>query len=201
MVATEWRDTNVFLAGDAAHVWVPMGGFGMNAGVADAISLSWRLAAAVDGWGHDGLLDSYRAERAPIGETIAGQAVGWALSAAALMAGGPGRVAELEAVGPDGDAAREDLDEALIRDTLSEFECPGFQLGFIYRDSPVVVADDLTADPGVMLVDYTSTSWPGGRLPHVVVDGVGGALHEHVVATRGVARHAGAQPAGDALDS
>lgn len=44
MVADRWRDGNVFLAGDAAHIWVPMGGFGMNAGVADATALSWRLA-------------------------------------------------------------------------------------------------------------------------------------------------------------
>lgn len=38
---------SVFVAADAAHIWVPMGGFGMNAGVADAISLSWRLAASL----------------------------------------------------------------------------------------------------------------------------------------------------------
>src|SRR5262249_48347120 len=44
MVADRWRDRNVLLAGDAAHLWVPMGGFGMNAGIADATALSWRLA-------------------------------------------------------------------------------------------------------------------------------------------------------------
>lgn len=167
MVADRWRDGNVFLAGDAAHIWVPMGGFGMNAGVADATALSWRLAAVHAGWGGDALLDSYRAERAPIGESIAGQAVGWALNAGLLMADEPGRRELLESDTDEGAAARSQLAADLRRDTLSEFDCPGFQLGFRYAASPILVDDDLTPEPDVMLVDYTATSYPGSRLPHV----------------------------------
>jgi 2-polyprenyl-6-methoxyphenol hydroxylase-like FAD-dependent oxidoreductase len=106
MVADRWREGNVFLAGDAAHLWVPMGGFGMNAGIADAISLGWRLAAALEGWGGEQLLDSYQRERAPIGAAIAGQAVKWALDTGRLMARGAGRIEALERDGAEGDAGR-----------------------------------------------------------------------------------------------
>ncbi len=173
LVADRWRDGNVFLAGDAAHLWVPMGGFGMNAGIADATALSWRLAAALEGWGGEALLDSYRAERAPIGEAIAGQAVTWALSARIHMADEPGRVDALEADDPAAEAARAAIRADVTRDTLSEFECPGFQLGFVYADSPVVRTDDLTPPATTEVETYTPTSWPGARLPHVwVADGV-----------------------------
>lgn len=163
MVATKWREGRVLLAGDAAHLWVPMGGFGMNAGIADAISLSWRLAGVLDGWAADSILDTYQLERAPIGESIAGQAVTWALIGGSLIVDTPEKIDALE-----GDpAALAGLAEQLRVDMLSEFECPGFQLGYCYRESPIVVADTLTAEPAAMVVDYTPTSWPGSRLPHV----------------------------------
>lgn len=120
-----------------------------------------------DGWGGDAILDSYRAERAPIGESIAGQAVGWALNAGILMADAPGKRELLESDTDEGNAARAQLDAELRRDTLSEFDCPGFQLGFRYAESATIVYDDLTAEPDVMLVDYTPTSFPGSRLPHI----------------------------------
>lgn len=169
MVADRWRDGSVFLAGDAAHLWVPMGGFGMNAGIADAISLSWRLAAAIEGWGGETLLDSYQTQRAPIGGAIANQAVMWALSAGIHMTGDDDRVAELESNEPDGAAAREEVADGLRRDTLSEFECPGFQLGYVYEDSPVIVTDELSPPAATAVDTYTPTSWPGSRLPHVTL--------------------------------
>ena len=60
MVATKFRERRVFLAGDAAHLWIPMGGFGMNAGIADAVSLSWRLAGVLRGWLAPRILDPTR---------------------------------------------------------------------------------------------------------------------------------------------
>lgn len=65
-----YRDRRVFLAGDAAHVHSPAGGMGMNTGIQDAANLGWKLAAAVQGWAPDGLLDSYHAERHPVGRTV-----------------------------------------------------------------------------------------------------------------------------------
>ncbi len=67
LVAETYQRGRVFLAGDAAHLFVPTGGFGMNTGIGDAIDLGWKLAATVDGWGGPALLRSYTAERRPIG--------------------------------------------------------------------------------------------------------------------------------------
>jgi 2-polyprenyl-6-methoxyphenol hydroxylase-like FAD-dependent oxidoreductase len=65
----------VFVAGDAAHIHPPTGAQGMNTGVQDAAALAWRLALAVQGVAADGLLDSYDAERRPIGEEVVGRTV------------------------------------------------------------------------------------------------------------------------------
>ncbi|MFH8343984.1 rifampin monooxygenase [Streptomyces sp. NPDC018045] len=61
--AERYRVDRVLLAGDAAHIHPPTGGQGLNLGVQDAFNLGWKLAAAVNGWAPDGLLDSYQAER------------------------------------------------------------------------------------------------------------------------------------------
>ncbi|SDW71924.1 2-polyprenyl-6-methoxyphenol hydroxylase [Amycolatopsis xylanica] len=68
--ATEYRRGRVLLAGDAAHVHSPFGGQGMNLGLADAMNLGWKLAAAVRGDGPPGLLDTYTAERHPVGDWV-----------------------------------------------------------------------------------------------------------------------------------
>jgi 2-polyprenyl-6-methoxyphenol hydroxylase-like FAD-dependent oxidoreductase len=98
-----YRDGRVFLAGDAAHVHSPAGGQGMNTGIQDAANLGWKLAAAVRGWAPAGLLDTYDAERHPVGAMVlrtsgviirlalvrsrVGRAVRNALGAAALRIG------------------------------------------------------------------------------------------------------------------
>ncbi len=66
----EYRTGRVFLAGDAAHVHSPAGGQGMNTGLQDAANLGWKLAAAVHGWAPAGLLDTYQAERHPVGTMV-----------------------------------------------------------------------------------------------------------------------------------
>ncbi|MET9829124.1 FAD-dependent monooxygenase [Streptomyces sp. NPDC006385] len=68
--APEYRVGRVFLAGDAAHVHSPAGGQGMNTGLQDAANLGWKLAAAVRGWAPEGLLDTYQAERHPVGRAV-----------------------------------------------------------------------------------------------------------------------------------
>ncbi|KUL29857.1 FAD-dependent monooxygenase [Actinoplanes awajinensis] len=65
-----YRSGRVFLAGDAAHVHSPAGGQGMNTGLQDAANLSWKLAATVHGWAPAGLLDTYQAERHPVGKLV-----------------------------------------------------------------------------------------------------------------------------------
>ncbi|WP_414170167.1 FAD-dependent monooxygenase [Streptoverticillium reticulum] len=75
LVAERFRTGRVFLAGDAAHVHPPAGGFGANTGIHDAHNLAWKLAAVLDGWAGDALLDSYDAERRRVGEAMAEQAM------------------------------------------------------------------------------------------------------------------------------
>jgi 2-polyprenyl-6-methoxyphenol hydroxylase-like FAD-dependent oxidoreductase len=68
--ARNYRVGRVFLAGDAAHVHSPLGGQGMNTGIGDAMNLGWKLAADVRGSAPPGLLDSYEAERHPVGASV-----------------------------------------------------------------------------------------------------------------------------------
>ncbi|MFD5793428.1 rifampin monooxygenase [Streptomyces diastatochromogenes] len=68
--AERYRVGRVLLAGDAAHIHPPTGGQGLNLGVQDAFNLGWKLAAAVDGWAPEELLDSYQAERHPVGAAV-----------------------------------------------------------------------------------------------------------------------------------
>ncbi|MGW4091570.1 rifampin monooxygenase [Nocardia sp. NPDC004750] len=65
-----YRVGRVLLAGDAAHIHPPTGGQGMNLGIQDAFNLGWKLAAEVNGWAPEGLLDSYHAERHPVGARV-----------------------------------------------------------------------------------------------------------------------------------
>ncbi|WP_329213644.1 rifampin monooxygenase [Streptomyces sp. NBC_01485] len=68
--AERYRVGRVLLAGDAAHIHPPTGGQGLNLGVQDAFNLGWKLAATVKGWAPEGLLDSYHAERHPVGAAV-----------------------------------------------------------------------------------------------------------------------------------
>ncbi|WP_067687112.1 rifampin monooxygenase [Nocardia jejuensis] len=68
--AEHYRVGRVFLAGDAAHIHPPMGGQGLNLGVQDAFNLGWKLAATVNGWAPEGLLDTYEAERHPVAAAV-----------------------------------------------------------------------------------------------------------------------------------
>nr|CAM34363.1 putative FAD-binding monooxygenase, PheA/TfdB family [Streptomyces tendae] len=75
LVAETFRVGRVFLAGDAAHVHPPAGGFGANTGIHDAHNLAWKLAAVLRGWAGPALLDTYDAERRRVGEAMAEQAM------------------------------------------------------------------------------------------------------------------------------
>jgi 2-polyprenyl-6-methoxyphenol hydroxylase-like FAD-dependent oxidoreductase len=69
-LADRYRDGRVLLAGDAAHIHPPAGGQGLNLGIQDAFNLGWKLAAEVNGWAPEGLLDTYEAERRPVAADV-----------------------------------------------------------------------------------------------------------------------------------
>jgi 2-polyprenyl-6-methoxyphenol hydroxylase-like FAD-dependent oxidoreductase len=71
-LAKEYRQGRVFLAGDAAHETPPLAAWGLSAGILDAVNLGWKLAATIKGWAPDDLLDTYHAERHPIGQQLMG---------------------------------------------------------------------------------------------------------------------------------
>lgn len=100
--ATAYRSGRVLLAGDAAHMHSPLGGQGLNLGIGDAMNLGWKLAAVVRGDAAETLLDSYQAERHPIGARV----LDWSRAQVALMRPGPGQRA-LAAVFADLAATRD----------------------------------------------------------------------------------------------
>lgn len=83
--ATAYRKGRVLLAGDAAHVHSPLGGQGMNLGIGDAMNLGWKLAATIQGWAPANLLDTYTAERHPIGAWV----LDWTRAQVDIMRPGP----------------------------------------------------------------------------------------------------------------
>ncbi len=84
-LATSYRRGRVLLAGDAAHIHSALGGQGLNAGLGDAMNLGWKLAATVRGSAPAGLLDTYQAERRPVGEWL----MDWTRAQTAIMRPGP----------------------------------------------------------------------------------------------------------------
>ncbi len=70
LLADRYREKRLLLAGDSAHLFPPLGGQGLNLGLQDATNLAWKLAAVVRGWAPDALLDTYQAERQPLGAEV-----------------------------------------------------------------------------------------------------------------------------------
>lgn len=79
--ATAYRHGRVLLAGDAAHIHAPLGGQGLNLGLGDALNLGWKLAATIQERAPAGLLDSYYAERYPVGARV----LDWSRAQVAIM--------------------------------------------------------------------------------------------------------------------
>jgi 3-(3-hydroxy-phenyl)propionate hydroxylase len=99
--AASYRAGRVLIAGDAAHVHSPAGGQGMNTGLQDAVNLGWKLAEVVHGTSPDSLLDTYHAERHPVGARVLRQTM-----ALSTLNGPGGRV----------EALRETLAEIVVLD-------------------------------------------------------------------------------------
>ena len=145
LVAERYRSGAVFLAGDAAHEMPPTGGFGLNTGVQDVQNLAWKLAAVLRGEAGGALLDSYDAERRPVGEAVTRSSLLNALSM--------GRTErQQQAVLP----RKEYLNEV------------GLIFGARYR-SPAVVDDGTPLPEGDLVQTYTPGAAPGSRAPHVMV--------------------------------
>jgi 2-polyprenyl-6-methoxyphenol hydroxylase-like FAD-dependent oxidoreductase len=162
MIASRFRDRRVFICGDAAHIWVPFAGYGMNAGIADAMNLSWMLAGVLQGWAAPEILDAHEAERWPITEQVSHYAMNTAASLARARADVP---VAIEAPGPDGDAVRERFGRTVHELNVAQFCCGGLNFGTFYDRSPIIAYDGEAAPPYTMY-DFTPSTVPGCRTPH-----------------------------------
>jgi 2-polyprenyl-6-methoxyphenol hydroxylase-like FAD-dependent oxidoreductase len=163
LVASKFRDRCAFIAGDAAHIWVPYAGYGMNAGIADAMNLSWLLAAHLNGWAPPAILDAYEAERLPITSQVSRFAMSHAEAEIRRRGAVP---AEIEEEGPCGEAARRDTG-ALTHDiNVRQYACAGLNFGAYYDASPIIAYDG-SEPPSYTMDSYTPSTVPGCRTPHL----------------------------------
>jgi 2-polyprenyl-6-methoxyphenol hydroxylase-like FAD-dependent oxidoreductase len=176
LVAERYKAGRVMIAGDAAHLFTPTGGFGMNTGIEDSANLGWKLAAVLQGWGGPELLDSYEIERKPIGYRNTGASRKYASRMHDAVVPD-----EVELEGPVGDAARMAASNLsyvrynhFVRD--EDKDAVGVQLGARYDSSPIIIADgEHPPDVFPETYDlYTPSGLPGGRAPHLWLDDVRG---------------------------
>ena len=166
MLADRYATERVFIVGDAAHLVIPTGGLGMNTGVGDAVDLSWKLAAALAGWAGPELLSSYQAERRYIG----------ARNVNASRQAAVGRRTWRSICGPlafeessQGEIHRQKIRELVDKEQRKSNELLGIELGYRYVGSPLIF-DESGDAPDSDSFDYTPTTWPGSRLPHVWIE-------------------------------
>src|SRR3954447_22847394 len=138
LIADKFRDRCAFIAGDAAHIWVPYAGYGMNAGIADAMNLSWLLAAHINGWAPSSILDAYEAERWPITSQVSRFAMSHAEAEIRRRSAVP---PEIEDAGPQGDLARRDIGKLAYEINVRQYACAGLNFGSYYERSPLIAYD------------------------------------------------------------
>lgn len=166
-VADSYGSGRVFIAGDACHLTSPTGGLGMNTGIGDAVDLSWKLAAYVEGWGGRALLDSYEVERRPVAIRI----TRFSTSNLEIMQQVP-HTGAIFADGPEGEAARVKVGQALGDGLKKEWFSKNMHLGNRYVDSPVCIYNEPESEAAQQAefddaVNYGPTTRAGCRAPHV----------------------------------
>lgn len=168
LVAEQYSVGRVLMAGDACHQFMPTGGYGMNTGIAEVGNLTWKVAAAVHGWGSQALLDSYHTERRSIAK------LSWQTSERHL--GVRFKIGELyEKYNNIHTSTAESAEErARLAYEIAalgngENEAWGTEHGYIYDGSPIV-ANEGTQAPAFDCFIYEPTTRPGARLPHVFLE-------------------------------
>jgi 2-polyprenyl-6-methoxyphenol hydroxylase-like FAD-dependent oxidoreductase len=164
LVADRYGGQRVFIAGDAAHLTSPTGGFGMNTGIQDAVDLGWKLEAMLRGWGGENLLATYEVERRPVAIRNVREAS--ANLRRMLSPREEGVPPEAFLPGPAGRRAQQEFGLKFSALMKHEWFTIGIHLGYRYAGSPVIVPDG-TKEPPDTVSTYEQTSHPGHRAPHV----------------------------------
>lgn len=160
LVAERYREGSVLLVGDACHLHPPMGGYGMNMGIGDALAAGWKVAALLQGWGGPALLDGYQIERRQVHERVIAEAVeNYSVVTNQLIR------ENLLADGAAGDEARAAVGEEIQRVKVREFNTLGVVLGCRYPTSPLI-ANDGSAPPQDEYRVYHPSAHPGCLAPH-----------------------------------
>jgi 2-polyprenyl-6-methoxyphenol hydroxylase-like FAD-dependent oxidoreductase len=163
LLADRFRDGRVLLAGDAAHLWLPFAGYGMNAGLADAQDLAWLLAAHHAGWLPETALDAYERERRPVTTQVMRHAMGFFPELIALNEQIP---PEIDDDGPAGDAARAEFFARAQALNTPQFAAAGLNFGYFYDESPLIAYDG-EQPPAYSMGAFRPSTVPGCRVPHV----------------------------------
>ena len=185
-VAARYQSGRVFCIGDAVHRHPPTNGLGLNMSIADADNLAWKLALALDGRAGPALLESYTAERQPVGAAGVRRAITSLQEGAAIdqaLGYEPGQTAQdgwkalrvLFEPGVAGDERRAAL-RAAIELSNYQFNAHGVELG--YRYSSAVLRDDGVESPRAddAQLHYRPTTRPGARVPHARLERDGQAI-------------------------
>ncbi len=164
LIASKFSDRRVFLSGDSSHIWIPMAGYGMNAGVADAVNLTWKLAAVLSGWAAPAILDTFTVERRPVTEQVSKHVANIAVVnyAAEIRRNPP---VELFEEGEVGEQARASAKGFLLEANMDQFNCAGLNFGPVYDESSIIASDAATPPP-FELGSYVPTTIPGCRTPY-----------------------------------
>ena len=159
LVATRFSEGPVFIAGDCAHVNSPSGGYGMNTGMGDAVDLGWKLAATLQGWGGNKLLDSYNAERRPVSVRNVSEATRNLETRTFQIS------EDVASETAEGEAIRAQLRQKLQSESRRRFNSFGIALGYRYTASPICIPDDDEA-PAQDIATFSPTSHPGCLAPN-----------------------------------
>jgi len=187
VLATEYGRGRVFCAGDAVHRHPPMNGLGGNTCVQDAFNLAWKIAAVLRWGAGEGLLDSYEAERLPVGRTVVDRAIaGWRQNPEVIRSLGidpaatpSEREAQFEVLFEESDAGerRRAEFERAKRSKEYSYHAHGTEMNQHYASSAVIAAEPGERDPSApesesgldRELKFRMTSRPGSRLPHAWV--------------------------------
>jgi 2-polyprenyl-6-methoxyphenol hydroxylase-like FAD-dependent oxidoreductase len=162
LLADRFRDRRAFICGDAAHLWVPSAGYGMNAGIADAMNLSWMLAGVLHGWADPDILAAHEAERWPITEQVSNFAMRTSLAVARTRTEVPEDIEH-------NPATRAEFGQAMREMHTPQFCCGGLNFGYFYDRSPIIQYDGEVAPPYTM-DRFAPSTVPGCRTPHIWLD-------------------------------